>query len=194
MTGRAFAIHITWTTYGTWLPGDARGYVSNTRMSQGKFARKQATPGTPYTADQPETLENARRAQAHETVWLTREQAVIVALALVEAVTKETRNWRILRAAVMSNHTHVVVSNCPDDGPAVRRILKGVTQATLSRYHGAPRRWWTADGSDRYKHGERAIETAVNYDTDQPGMLAGVEDMKPFVVEDDGSIRYLSNE
>ena len=28
MTLRPFALHITWTCYGTWLPGDERGYVA----------------------------------------------------------------------------------------------------------------------------------------------------------------------
>jgi hypothetical protein len=29
-----FALHITWTCYGTWLPGDQRGHVSNVLLPQ----------------------------------------------------------------------------------------------------------------------------------------------------------------
>ncbi|VTU02288.1 hypothetical protein : Marine sediment metagenome DNA, contig: S01H4_S10653 (Fragment) OS=marine sediment metagenome GN=S01H4_46183 PE=4 SV=1 [Gemmataceae bacterium] len=191
MTERPFAIHITWTTYGTWLPGDPRGYVSNTRKPDGTFERKHNTPGTPCDAADAETYENARRAQAHETVWLTREQAAVVARNLARAATDKDRGWHILRAAVMANHAHVVVTGCPNDGPAVRRVLKGVTQAALSRHHGSPRRWWTEGGSDRYKHGDRAVEAAVEYDAHQHGILAGVDAMRVFVVEDDGTLRYL---
>ena len=75
MTERPFAIHITWTCYGTWLPGDARGYVSNTRSPEGGFEPKQNTPGTPYTRDDPLTRNLARQEQSHPTVWLTTEQA-----------------------------------------------------------------------------------------------------------------------
>jgi hypothetical protein len=67
----------------------------------------------------------------------------------------------------MANHVHIVVTQCPDDGPAVRRILKGTSQAALSRLAGTPRKWWTTGGSDRYKHGEAAIMTAVNYVANQ---------------------------
>ena len=42
--------------------------------------------------------------------------------------------------AVMANHVHVLVTNCPDDGPAVRRVLKGVSQAELSRGEGRSKR------------------------------------------------------
>ena len=189
MSGRPFAIHITWTCYGTWLPGDPRGYVSNTLLPDGGFEPKQNTPGTPYTQDDTHTREQAGENQVHPTVRLGREQAVCVAETLVEAAS--ARGWRIIRAATMDNHTHVVITDCPDDGPAVRRVLKGVTQAALSAQLGHPRRWWTEGGSDRYKHDHEAIEAAVGYVARQPGMLAGVDDMRPFVVEDDGSIRYL---
>jgi hypothetical protein len=36
----------------------------------------------------------------------------------------------------MSNQVHMVVANCPDDGPAVRRVLKGVAQAALNQLSG----------------------------------------------------------
>jgi hypothetical protein len=40
-----FALLLTWTCYGTWLPGDARGYVSNTRSNHGGFEPLQNAPG-----------------------------------------------------------------------------------------------------------------------------------------------------
>jgi REP element-mobilizing transposase RayT len=83
----------------------------------------------------------------------------------------------VLRAAIMWNHVHVIVCNCPDNGPEVRRILKGVSQSAISRFLGKPRRSWTAGGSDRYLHGERAITTAVQYVANQPGILAEIVNM-----------------
>ena len=188
MHPHAFALHITWTTYGSWLPGDERGSVSNRLKPEGGFDRKQNTPGAPLMSDEF-TRESARRNQTNPTVLLTREQAGWVAEELVAVATKE--GWRILRAAVMYNHTHVVVIDCPDNGPAVQRKLKGVTQAALSRRNGRPRKWWTDGGSDRCKHDPEAIEAAINYDAKQPGMLAGVADMRPFIVGDDGELCYL---
>jgi hypothetical protein len=77
----------------------------------------------------------------------------------------------------MANHVHVVVTSCPDDGPAVRRVLKGVSQAALRRATGGQRRCWTAGGSDRYKHGGAAVDAALRYVGDQEGKLVEVVDM-----------------
>jgi REP element-mobilizing transposase RayT len=194
---KPFALHITWTCYATRLPGDERGYVSNTLLPGGGYVPKQNTPGTPCTADDAYTRERARSLQKSPTVFLTPDQALVAAQALVKAA--KTRSWRIVRGALMCNHVHVVVMDCPDDGPAVRRILKGNSHAALSEHEraaaitpeqraagftpaGQGHRWWTAGGSDRYKHDWAAIETAVNYVADQPGMLVEIIDMEVRVV------------
>jgi REP element-mobilizing transposase RayT len=166
------ALFITWTTYGTWLPGDARGYVSNTLSPKGGFEPKQNQIGTPYKVDEAYTRERARDLQKWQAVWLTVPQAQIVANSLVSVATK--RDWMILRASVMSNHVHVVLTRCPIDGPGVRRILKGNTQADLSAAIGERRRWWTAGGSDRRRSGVRSIDATTRYVADQPGKLAEV--------------------
>ena len=64
------------------------------------------------------------------------------------------------------------------DGPAVRGVLKGNTQAALSEQAGHPARWFTAGCSDRYKNDQPAIDAAVQYVADQEGMLA---DMQVFI-------------
>lgn len=170
-----FALLITWTCYGTWLPGDRRGYVSNTLCDDGRYESKRNVPGTPITADHIATRERAATLQKHATAILDDKQALIAANALVEACS--VRKWHILRAALMWNHAHVVVTNCPDNGPEIRRILKGVSQNSLCKQLGKSRRWWTAGGSDRYLHGERAIAAAVNYVSNQPGALAEIVNM-----------------
>jgi len=166
------ALFITWTTYGTWLPGDERGHVSNTLIQQEGFLPKQNRPGTPYAAGDAYTRERARRIQKWPAVWLSASQAVVAAASLVTVAVKY--EWVILQAAVMSNHIHVVVVRCPLDGPAVRRILKGNVQVELSSAAGESRRWWTAGGSDRVRIGERSIDETARYVADQPGKLAGV--------------------
>jgi hypothetical protein len=158
--------------YGTWLPGDERGYVSNTLTPRSGFRRKQNRPGTPYAVDDPHTRERAQALQKWPTVWLNPTQAVVVATSLLRVATEH--GWMILRAAVMSNHVHVVVIGCPIKGEAVRRILKGNTQADLSDSVGESRRWWTAGGSDRRRCGERSIRATIQYVADQPGKLAEV--------------------
>jgi len=167
---------ITWTCYGTWLPGDRRGYVSDTFHPDGSRAPKHNVPGTPYTANDEYTYQRAQRRQKGATVRLKRDEAVVVAEGLVSAANQ--RGWWILRAAAMWNHVHVVVVDGPRDGPGVRRALKGPTQARLSQHAGGPRRWWTRGGSDRYLPDERAIQAAVQYVARQHGILAEVIDME----------------
>jgi hypothetical protein len=176
MSGDFFAWHITWTCYGTWLPGDPRGHVSNILLPGGGFERKRNTPGSPVMPGDAYTQERARALQKYETVWLTREQALIAAQALVDAA--RTRGWRILRAAIMANHVHVVITDCPADGPAVRRVLKGNGDSKLRVNES--RRWWTAGGSDRRKDDSVAIEAAIIYVANQKGKLAEIIEMEVF--------------
>jgi REP element-mobilizing transposase RayT len=177
---KPFALHITWTTFGTWLPGDQRGYVTNTVASDGGFQKKENTPGTPYTADAPFMSARARALQQRPTALLTASLARVAAAAMVSAAT--ARGWRIVRGALMPNHIHMVVIDCPADGSAVRRVLKGTSQAALNREAGA-QRWWTAGGSDRYKNDDDAIAAAIRYVANQPGKLVEIVDMKVQTVE-----------
>lgn len=130
-----FALLETWTCYGQWLPGDPRGYVSNTLTDEGYRPRRNE-PGTPVDRNDARTLERAKQLQSHPTVWLTPSHAECVARAAIAAAID--REWLILRGAVMSNHVDMVVANCPEDGPPVRRVLKGVTQAALNKLVGHP--------------------------------------------------------
>jgi REP element-mobilizing transposase RayT len=168
------ALLITWTTYGAWLPGDPRGHVSNTRLDPHGHIPRQNTPGTPVAPGDAFTRDKARELLAQPPVSLSSAEARVAAQALADAAT--ARGWRILRAAVMANHVHVVVTDCPPDGSAVRRVLKGVSQAALSKFVGRPQLWWTSHGSDRYKNDGSAIENAINYVARQDRMLAAVVD------------------
>lgn len=173
MPTKPFALLITWTCYGQWLPGDPRGYVSNTLTECG-YRPKRNIPGTPCDRVDRATLARALQLQKQPTARLSAETARAAAESLIDAA--KDRRWRLLRAALMSNHVHVLVTDCPDDGPTVRRILKGVSQAALSQHFGRPRSWWTRGGSDRYKHGESAILTARRYVAQQDRVLAEIED------------------
>jgi REP element-mobilizing transposase RayT len=173
MSDCPFAIHVTWTTYGTWLPGDARGYVSPTRQHEADTVPKQNLYGTPYAKNDSYTRQIAYAEQKFPTVYLNEKQALVVAQQLVDAT--ESRHWLISQAAIMKNHTHVMMMQCPEDGSAVRRILKGTTQAALSKQAGTPNRWWTQGGSNRYKYDQLAIDNANRYIKNQDGILVGIE-------------------
>ena len=71
---RMFALLETWTCYGQWLPGDPRGYVSNTLTEEG-YRTKRNQPGTAYDRDERATHRRAKTLQKHPTTWLTAELA-----------------------------------------------------------------------------------------------------------------------
>jgi REP element-mobilizing transposase RayT len=177
----SFALLLTWTCYGNWLPGDARGYVSNTHLASGGWLPKENVPGTPYTKDDPLTRHQTRTLMNEPPARLSAEEALCAAEALVEAARK--RGWRILRAALMANHVHVVICDCPDNGPRVRRILKGTSQAKLSDKAGINKSWWTNGGSDRYLHGDNSILAAIKYVAEQEYKLVEIIDMQVVVPE-----------
>jgi hypothetical protein len=53
--------HLTWTAYGTWLPGDRRGFVGRVKDGPGPRIEHDGI-GTPYDADMP-GLETASEAK-----------------------------------------------------------------------------------------------------------------------------------
>lgn len=171
-----FALLITWTCYGNWLPGDKRGYVSATRLAGGGWLPRENVPGTPYAQDDALTRHLSRMRLDQQPVRLSQAEALAAARSLVAAA--RNRSWRILRAALMANHVHVVITDCPDNERAVRRILKGTSQAKLSDHVAENRCWWTEGGSGRYLHADDAITGAIRYVAEQEHKLVEIIDMQ----------------
>jgi hypothetical protein len=88
------AYHLIWTTYGTWLPGDQRGWV--------KHGTWEVQPPNPAIEHQ------ARSRMAEEPVLLTPEQRALVATTIQDH--SHIRGWKLLALNVRSNHVHAVVS------------------------------------------------------------------------------------
>jgi hypothetical protein len=165
----AQAYFITWTTYGTWLPGDPRGHVSNPVGTDDRYHRKSNRFGSENSPGDQTTLNRARAQQKWETVWLNSIQAGVCAEAMLSAA--KERSWRILRSAVMCNDVHVVLVGSTLTGPLTSRALKGVSQARLSDAVGRSQRWWTRRGSERSLSGSHAILATMKYIENQEGIL-----------------------
>jgi len=170
----SFAWLITWTTYGTWLPGDPRGNISPVLCADRTYEKRKNTPGVEWAAGNERTRKRAAALQEFETAFLSRDDASVAAEAIVEAAVK--RGWRIVRGAVMAAHVHVVVCDAGADSSAISRILKGVSQARLSEHAGASRRWWTTGGSERGLRGGQSIANGVDYVAHQERILAQIID------------------
>jgi REP element-mobilizing transposase RayT len=154
---------VTWTTYGTWLPGDCRGFVTHVRTQGGEQAIHNQY-GTPCDADVPGLRAYARSVMRQEAVWLDASQASQVAEQLRE--TARFRGWVLLALAVMANHVHLVVE--APAGIAVGKLLgdfKAYATRRLDREFrtGRKRIWWTERGSTRLLPNADAVAGAVAY-------------------------------
>ena len=81
---------LTWTTYGTWLPGDQRGFVSKFQDEKGRLVIHNL-PGTPYDADMPALKSEALKAMIGDPVYLNADQAQTIVEQFVE--TCGYRGW-----------------------------------------------------------------------------------------------------
>ena len=98
------AYHLIWTTYGTWLPGDARGWIKSGVLG--------------VQEPDPALEQRARDMMTESEVHLAREQCA----AVEQTIRKHCRirNWVLHAVNVRSNHVHVVVT-CPCDGAKAHR-------------------------------------------------------------------------
>ena len=154
---------LTWTTYGTWLPGDDRGSVTRVREDEGSRVEHDR-PQTPYIGPAPGLKRTALANLKGEPIFLTAEQAEAVAEQLQQIA--EHRKWSILAAAVIPNHAHVLVGVPGDPEPyEVLGTFKSWASRRLNQkwHKPASDTWRTAKGSMRKKADWPALKNAVEY-------------------------------
>jgi len=163
----------TWTCYGTWLPGDVRGFVSNVRDKHGKQVTHNI-PGTPFDADIPPLEAWVRKHMKGSPVSLVKADAEAMIAQYQE--TAQIRGWTLQAASVMFNHTHVALSVPGDTDPdLILETLKSWATRALKKNRPLPPNgtFWTAKGSKRKLSDEEALRAAVIYVVKkQPNPLA----------------------
>ena len=168
------AVFMTWTTYGTCLPGDPRGYVSNTRKPDGHYERRQNVPGTPFTADDPRTFQRAQILMQYPRVVLNRDTAHWAAEGLIIAAGEN--DWRIVRGAVMATHVHVVLPLLDHKTWWVQKILKGRSSRHMSDQQGKTWRWWTRGGRKDVLFTDASMRDVMRYIENQEHILIRIAD------------------
>lgn len=158
---------LTWTTYGTWLPGDRRGFVSDIKADDGTTIRHNV-PGTEYDANILALEAHAASQQKAVPVRLLEIQAVLLLNQFLE--TAQVRQWRLFASAIMANHCHLVVGVPGDPDP--EKLLgdfKSYGSRKLNRSgHTVPHdKRWTKSGSKRKLPDEQAVLNAIKYTIDQ---------------------------
>ena len=162
---------LTWTTYGTWLIGDERGFVGNVAGPDGHGVRHN-DPGTDYDCDIPPLRLYMQEHLKCPPVWLTEEQATLLVQQFRE--TARHRRWSLFAAAVMANHVHLVVGVPGDPDPDnLLRDFKSYGSRALNARYGKPisDTWWTESGSKRKRPNHRAVFNTIGYVRDQYNSL-----------------------
>jgi len=160
---------LTWTMYGSWLPGDKRGFVSRVPTDEGTH-RVHNVPGTPHDTDQKDVEASARGRMEGKPVTLTAEQGSAACHAFIEAATNH--GIVLVAASVMPDHVHLL---CQDErtGGELLRLFKGVSSRRLGqrfKLHEAPR-WWTKSGSTRHFRPGSDLRPVIAYVMNQAGAL-----------------------
>ena len=141
---RTIGYMITFTTYGTWLQGDKRGFV---------------TDGKTYAGNQS-LADSNKQNLSKNPVKLSRTHRAITAKAIFEKVGR--LNQQILELAVCSNHVHIVADYIPVPIGKVVSYYKNAAQAAL-RKAGLTGRIWTKGSDKRYCFDEQALKSRIDY-------------------------------
>ena len=162
---------LTWTTYGSWLPGDSRGFVSP-RFEFSPAQRRNNVVGIPYDVGRSKLIAIAKANMRGDVILLERAHAAQLEAQFAE--TASYRGWTVVVGAVMANHVHLVVGVAGDPEPWVlMRDFKGYASRALNRKFG--RRpsdtWWTEQGSKRKVKSARHYRAVLNYVLRQAGAL-----------------------
>jgi REP element-mobilizing transposase RayT len=151
---------LTWTTHGTWLPGDERGFVSRIPLPDGSHQLPNEF-NTPRPSGSRSLEASARQRMSGDTVVLTAAQATLAAEVFADSA--QRHSIRLIVGAVMPTHVHLV-TNCTIPGSDQLRYFKGASSKRLSDSFGRPSgRWWTKSGSTKIKFDKVEQRRAVEY-------------------------------
>jgi len=100
---------ITSTTYGQWLPGDERGFVSKT------YAGLHNKYGEDVDADIPRLKKYVERHLKGKPILLNGEQAKVLFEQFQATATH--RRWTLYGTAIMPNHVHMLLETSDDTQP-----------------------------------------------------------------------------
>jgi hypothetical protein len=145
MHGDPIGYFLTWVTYGTWLPGDARGWVEYKKGWQ--------------LPDPIRELET-KALMTEDACILTAEQRRVVEAQIAETCTH--RGWTLHAVNCRSNHVHAVVAADVKSPNKIRVDLKAwATRALKNRFEGGRDNWWAERGSIRWLNTDADVEGAT---------------------------------
>ncbi|MCJ7778966.1 MAG: hypothetical protein MUP16_11725 [Sedimentisphaerales bacterium] len=135
---------ITWTTYGSWLQGDFRGYVKDSCVLESSDAL------------QRENVLNLKSG----VVQLNQQEQQIVR----DAILKESQNLgqEVYALAVCSNHVHIVANRISESIEMVVSHYKNAARLALQA-NGFVGKVWTRGFDKRFCFTRQSLEKRIRY-------------------------------
>ncbi len=135
---------MTWTTYGSWLQGDERGWVKNGRILQPDnklyLTNKQKLNGTPVK------LKEAQKRLVKEIILAESKRI----------------NQKICAFTVCSDHIHIVAESCSESISQIVQRYKRVSTYALQK-NGFNGKVWTKGYDKRYCFSVKDLRIRINY-------------------------------
>jgi REP element-mobilizing transposase RayT len=138
---------LTWTTYGSWLTGDERGWVEG------------ATRELQFEPD-PRREAQSRLRMVESAVVLSEPQREVVEQTVRDHC--RIRGWELHTVNARTNHVHVVVS-LPDRPEKALNEFKAWATRRLKANAPERKHWWSEGGSKRYLWTDDDLEHAIIY-------------------------------
>jgi REP element-mobilizing transposase RayT len=135
---------VTWTTYGTWLQGDKRGYVKNGEILPGDKIINEAN----------------RKLQKYDPIVLSKNEKEVIRQTIIDEAS--FRGQKILALMVCSNHVHLVAEPCKFSIEEAVSIYKNKATSALRKF-GRPGRLWTKGFNKRFCFNADALAARINY-------------------------------
>ena len=148
----ALAYLLTFSTYGTHLPGSEKGWVDAQHS-------RACSPMLPFNAKQQAWW----RAHLNETPWILEEQARQLTLDAIRSVC-DYRHWVSHAIHVRTTHVHAVIAG---DTTPERMLSDCKAYATRALRRELPeiqrQRYWAQHGSTRYLWNDVSLRAAIDY-------------------------------
>jgi hypothetical protein len=152
---------VTWTTYGSWLPGDPRGFRTFRAKEYVPPPARYARDGEP-TYDPSDYADRYAKAkeQVPHAVTLTREEQNAALQAIVDELTCLHIPTDIV--AVNTDHVHLIARfGSHSIRPTVGRLKSGATRAIPNP--GDRKRIWTKNCHMESLNSDEDLHNAVAY-------------------------------
>lgn len=135
---------LTWTTYGTWLQGNKKGYVKD---------------GVTFGINAPLAISNKQRLKK-DPVILTRTQREIIETAIRKKA--DEIGQKLYAVVVCSDHVHIVVDYTTKDIGLIVRYYKTAGHKAM-KDTGFSGQLWTKGFDKRFCFDEQTLHKRINY-------------------------------